>query len=226
MWVRSLLVFFLCLPVYATPVQEAAALEAAIDNGELLQKTEKALNALFITAGGILRKKGYPNEAYDLEAEWFDRHQYDLRVYASSRGLGDWQPISTWLKEKTDMLTFILGVDLMKKTHLIDLVVFNHAIPVVFKPCNQPWSNADEYRKHFSRDQDYQGNGHEVCALMPVVSYWGSYAGCMVGTIGTGFGIVCGIGAEVVERLVCKFVSDGLSDRVFNKACGGDKWDR
>lgn len=203
-----------------TPVQEAAELERAIDNGELLVKTEKAMNNLIITAAGILRKKGHSYEAAELENDWFNHHQHDLRVYAMSRGLGDHKPLSQWLKEQTDKLTFLLGVDLMKKTHLIDLVVFNHAIPVVFKPCNQPWSNLDEFRKHFSKDENYQGSTETVCSLLPTVSWWISYGVCCGASMGSGFVMVCGVGASVVQRLVCNYVSDGLSDRVFRRACG------
>lgn len=203
-----------------TPVQEAAELERAIDNGELLKKTEKALNNLIITAAGILKQKGNQLDAAVMEQEWFDTHQHALRVYASSRGLGDYKPLSAWLKKQTDTLTFILGVDLMKKTHLIDLVVFNHAIPVVFKPCNQPWSNEIEYRKHFSKDENFQGSNQVVCALLPVTSYWVSYGVCVGASMGTGFVLACGLASSVVERIICNHASDGLSDRVFKKACG------
>lgn len=219
--ILALLVVLAGVANATTPVQDAAQLERDIDSGKLLEKTERAMNNLVITASGILQAKGFWNEAQLMETEWFDTHQHDLRVYAFSRGLGDFAPLSTWLKQKTDQLTFLLGVDLMKKTHLIDIVVFNHGIPVVFKPCNQPWSNLDEYRKHFSKDENFQGSGEEVCALLPVTSFWVSYGVCCGASLGTGFVMACGLAGTVVERLVCNFVSDGLSDRVFNRACEG-----
>lgn len=206
--------------INATPVQEAAQLEEAIDSGKLLERTEKAMNNLIMTAIGVLKDKGRVYDANVLEAEWFNEHQHDLKVYASNRGLGDWKPLSKWLKDKTDRLTFLLGVDLMKKTHLIDLVVFNHAIPVVFKPCNQPWSNLTEYRKHFSKDSDFQGSQTEVCALLPVVSFWISYGVCVGASMGVGFAMGCGLLGSIVEKIICNHVSDDLSDRVFTRACG------
>ena len=204
----------------ATPAREAAQLERAIDDGKLVEKTERALSNLIITAAGILRKKGFHYEAAQLENEWFNAHQYDLRVYALSDGLGDHGPLSMWLKQKLDLLTFILGVELMKKTHLIDLAVFNHAIPVVFKPCGQPWSNLEEYRRHFSKDENYQESGELVCALLPVTSYWLSYGGCVGASMGTGYAFACGTVGNVVQKFVCNVISDRLSDRVFERACG------
>lgn len=198
---------------WATPVQQAAQLEQSILDGKLEEKSEQALGNLIQTAAGELRRKGHAQEADQMESEWFNTFRYTLRTFATSRNIGDHKPLSEWLAKKYDMLEFILGIDLCKKMHLSDLKTFNFCIPVVFKPCNPEW-NKDEYRNHFSKDPNYYG-------LLPVVSYWLGYGICVGASMGTGFVFVCGLLGDTVERLVGQFVSDGLSDRVYERACGG-----
>lgn len=226
---KYLLLLCLLLPIpnsaaeySASPVQETAKIEADILNGKLAQRTEQALNTIFSVAEGELRKRGHEKEAYDLQMEWADKYRSEFHRFAESMGrdIGDHpdQIFSKWLDDKIDMLIFLLGMDVMKATHLIDLKVFNDTPKIVFRPCTFNMGSItiprnEEYKNHFSY-------GEELYGLVPVTTYWVVYGVVTAASSGTGFVFFSGIIASGAEKLI-SFVTPKLSDTVFHKACGG-----
>lgn len=211
----------LSIPVYATdsvsPLQESARLEQDILNGRLAENVEKSLDALIHVAATEIRKKGHSFEADSLESEWFSTYKYSFRSFTNGmRDIGDHAPLSVWLAQKYDQIEFILGVQVCKNTHLSDLKTFNFTIPIVFKPCVFPMDNVSgdrmsEYRKHFSEGNTYYG-------LVPVTSYWITYAAITGATFGTGYVYIASLGATVAEKLIA-MVAPKISDKVYERAC-------
>lgn len=198
-----------------TSLNQAAVFEKEIMDGRLARKTELALTTAILQAGKELRKRGYRYEADQMETEWFSSEQYVFRSYISKmsdRDIGDHpdQVLSKWLHDKITMLTFMLGMPVMKATHLIDLLVFNDTPKIVFRPCtfgmnSVTGSRKDEYRRNFAE-------GEEIYGLVPVVSFWG----CVSGTISVGYTIIC----SPVEFLIGRFAAPRLSDIIYERVCG------
>lgn len=227
MKVLFLVLFLFSLVSYADeyttkPLSESAKIEQDILEGKLADRTQKALGNIIMTAAGELRKKGHSQEASQLESEWFDRYQFDFKVFASgmsSWDIGDHKPLSKWLADKYEMLEIILGVEVCKRTHLSDLKTFNFAIPVVFRPCTFSMDaitdpRIDEYRNHFSYGSIYYG-------LVPVVTYWVVYGVVTASTMGTGFVFIAGAAGALAEKAIA-LVTPKLSDKVYTKFCGGE----
>lgn len=203
-----------------SPVQETAKIEQDILNGKLAQRTEQALNTIIAVAVGELRSRGHEREAYSLQMEWADTYKYQFRKFAEGmEDIGDHpeQVLSKWLDQKIDMLTFMLGMDVMKATHLIDLKVFNDTPKIVFRPCTFGMDlitipRSEEFKNHFSY-------GKELYGLVPVTTYWVVYGVVTAASAGTGFVYFSGIIGGVAEKLI-SFVTPSLSDKVFHKVCG------
>lgn len=217
-----LLAFQLVVPCYSSdyggPLQEAGRVERDILNGKLADRTEKALDRMFLIAGSELRKRGYISEAYQLSLEWNETYRTSFRNYAAGmRDIGDHKPLNEWIAEKYQMIELVLGVDVCKAMHLSDIKTLNYAIPVVFRPCSFPMDfvdgeRSDEYVRHFNEGAVYFG-------LFPVVVYWSVYIGCTVGTAGTGFILVCGLAGGLGERL-SSIIGDNLGEKIYDRACG------
>lgn len=202
------------------PLQESAKLEQDFLNGKMFSRVEKSLDAIMNVASNELINAGYILEGKSLQSEWYNQYRNEYEKFAYNRhDIGDHpdQVLSVWLDQRIDQLTMLLGIQIMKQTHLIDLKVFNDTIKIVFKPCtfgmNQIGGNRiDEYRKNFNQDSLLFG-------LFPVTSFWVSYVACGAGTAGTGYVFVCGLVGDVAER-VSAMVGGKLSDFIFTKSCG------
>lgn len=221
--VLSLLLLF-CFPVfsdnYGTPLQHSARVEQDILNGKLAARTEEAMTNLIGVAYGELRKKGHKYEAETMQNEWYSTYRQMFRNYANAmRDIGDHKPLSQWLADKYTMLEMVLGVTACKQTHLSDIKTFNFTIPVVFRPCTFPMDaiggeRINEYRNHFSEGQTYYG-------LVPVTTYWVVYGVTTAATMGGGFMFVAGLAGSLAEKLIA-VVTPKMSDKVYNKFCGGE----
>lgn len=205
-----------------SPLMESARFEQDIRSGrlkKLADKTDVALNTLIRVAIGELKKRNKIKEAQVLSDEWEYKYRNSFKTYIYSRDIGDHAGLSQWLTEKYRMLELILGKEVCKKTHLSDMHTFNHAIPVVFRPCTFPMDavtipRKDEYRNHFSYGEDYYG-------LTPVVVFWTTYVAVTAASSGTGFVYFSGMIANLAEKAI-SLVTPGLSDFVFKTACGGE----
>jgi len=173
----------------------------AVQEGRLKERTNMALNAIIRYAAFKLKKTGHKKEAEKLIKEW--EGQWSGYIMRVGKDIGDHAPLSMWLKEKTDLLTFILGIEVMKATRLWDLVVFNHAIPVVFSCIDDV--DEVEFGKHF-------------VPLMGSTAYWVSFFVCVGGTWGSGF-LFCGPISWGSEFVVKMWIAPSLNPTVWDWSC-------
>ena len=171
------------------------------------ERTGLALNAIVRTAVFQLRLNDHPEQAQKLHDEWFGHFQYVLW----NVGLGDHKPLSEWLATTYAALEFLLGERVMEITHLVDLKIFNFAIPVVFACVDEV--DALEFLLHF---QPFVGS----------ITYWSAYVSCVGLTWGGGFFWVCGIAGEGASWVMKTFVAPRLNEPVWRLSCnpGGDEY--
>lgn len=209
-----LLVFTVAKAV--TPIQEAKNVERDVLEGRLFVRSEHALNSLMRLAIAELKKVD-SKKADQMKEEWENKYRRMYFVYETNRDIGDHYALNTWLAEKYEILEFSLGLPLMKATRLIDIKTFLYCPQVVFRPCKFPMDavtipRIDEYRNHFAYGEKYTG-------LVPVTTYWVTYAAVTFGSSGT-FVYLAGLAGLAAERIMI-LVSPKLSDKVYNNACGG-----
>lgn len=193
-----------------------ASVEKDVLEGRLFIRSEQALNQLMKVAVAELAKKNKA-KAETLKTEWETKYRKMYFVYENERDIGDHAPLNKWLAEKYEILEFTLGMDVMKMTRLVDIKTFLYCPPVVFRPCKFPMDSVtipriDEYKNHFSYGEKYTG-------LVPVTTYWVTYAAITFGSSGT-FVMVAGLGAMAAEKAMM-LISPKLSDKVFKARCGG-----
>jgi len=179
----------------------ALAREIRRDPSRLRNRTGFAMGLMVRKGVRELRKKGHHAQADKIEKEW--KEQYSLILF-QMRDIGDFQPLSDWLSALYIALELLLGENVMKQLHLDDIHILNHAIPVTFLPCKGPWKKSD-YVEHFS-------------ALLGVVAYWGTWAGCLAGTSGLG-SFLCMPAGRGAEFLMRRFLAPPLGRGIFNALC-------
>lgn len=176
-------------------------------------RMHNTLDIMMRVAVSELLEKGYIPEAQQLENEW---NEWSYTILAND-DLGDHAPLSKWLATTYQKLEDMLGVWIMEQTHLIDLKVMNYSIPVVFNACTFDMGaitipRAEEYACHFvAYGKNKDG------AFAPVVTWWASYIGCTIGTMGTGFSFVCGAAAEGAKWIMKKHIAPPISKRISAK---------
>lgn len=177
----------------------------------------KVLGFMIDRAERQLKRKGRKGRiaANDLRIEWDEVYRpWALGLIDnpealgdSPDALGDWPPLSDWLAEKYDQLEALIGPEAMAFTHLDDIKVINYAVPVVFDPCNELWSNYEEMSLHF-------------IPLTGTLSYWLAWAACTGGTWGLGIGIICTPVGMASEHIMITYIAPDWSDRFLDRRCG------
>lgn len=232
----SLILFILLLSILSygkTPLGIAVEVEADVNsdldsitnNHPVLTRMQKrvdaAANGALNVAVGELKKKGKFELSDQIKTEW--QMYYGSSLFASNRNIGDHKPVSQWLSDRYEQIELVLGKSFCINSHIADLKSLNFGVPVVFHPCNFPMDmikdpRVVEYKRHFcggtAGDDEYNG-------VLPVVSYWAVYVGCEAASQGLGFVAVCGMAATGVEKFIQNFVAGAVSDRIYNKSCGG-----
>lgn len=188
--------------------EKASKFEKDVRAGRLKARTNAALNAMVRLGAYQLKRKGYKKESAQLIKEW--EKQWDGYLLLE-RGIGDHKPLSAWLAEKTAMLEFLLGKEVMRALRLSDLITINYALPVVFSCVD----NVDEfeYANHFVDDLD---NGYR--GLGPVVVYWTTFFSCVGFTWGSGF-LFCSPIAMGTEWITLSFIAPKLNRPLWKWAC-------
>jgi len=186
---------------------QAKRFRKKIESGKLRQETDNALDAIIRLASYKLHKDGYESLSQKLINEW----ESQWKGYLTRRDITDHAPLSEWLHEKTDMLEFILGKDIMHALRLDDLITINFCIPVIFSCIDDV--SLEEYGFHFIGDGK---NGYR--GLGPVLSYWGSFFTCVGLTWGTGF-MFCAPIAMGVELIVKLGVAPKLNEPLWKHFC-------
>jgi len=200
----------------STPLQQASRIESDVLEGRLFLRSQQALSTMMKVAIAELERKD-PKKSKQLKTEWETKYRQMYFIYETNRDIGDHYPLNKWLSEKYEMLEFTLGMDIMRATRLVDIKTFLHCPQIVFRPCSFPMDSVtipriDEYKNHFAYGEKYTG-------LVPVTTYWVTYAAVTFGTSGT-FVFVAGLAGLAAERIMI-LISPKLSDKVYNRACGG-----
>lgn len=223
------LILFVCLFLACkeafpkTPTRIAAEIEEEFESDSrelrnLKWRTDISMNAAIQLAATHLKKANRYDVADELLLTW--EAVYEKSMFKHARGIGDHPPIFQWLSDRYRTIEFILGRDFCINSHIASIHTINHAVPVVFRPCSFPMNDVagdrkDEYRRHLAKDDQYGYHG-----LGMEISYWAFYLGCSTVTAGTGFVLVCGIGAGITEKILGTFVLPKMSDRIYTRACG------
>lgn len=181
--------------------------------GRVEKRTHKALDTLIRIAVYKLRYDGHKKEAIKLLKEWQQQYSemYMNELYRTDRHIGDHAPVSQWLKDKMDMLTLILGVEVVYNLRLSDISTFNETPKVILFCADQV--DEDEYYLHWVHDGDVYKRG-----LAPTVVFWVSEAACLGASMTTGFipcAIICG-GAEYLTRL---YIAPKTNNFMWSKSC-------
>lgn len=186
---------------------------------KLKKRIDIAMSLAIKIAGKELRKKNYNLLAENLETKW--REDYGSTMFQKGRPIGDHPPLNQWLADMYEQIEMVLGRNLCIGTHIAIIKTLNSGVPVVVNPVNFPMgvvsgTREQEYVRHCSGnslfvDEPYNGVVPEVC--------WAAgFIACEV----LGGTFLCGIVADVGEKLIGTFVTPGLCAKIFNVANGTD----
>lgn len=224
---KCLLVFFIAFllsvshayakPAKTTALRQAARVEQRILEGYLADETVTQLGNLLGLGAAELKRRGYRVEADRMLSEWRSiwKNEFMLFATSSQRDIGSHYALNEWLASQMRTLELLLGTQILKSTHLSDIVTFLYCPQIVFRPKTFPMDDVpgeriDEYRRHFNEGRIY--------GMVPVVVYWATYAA--VSAVPGGYVIVAGLAGDVAEKLFASFVGGRLSDWVYKKATG------
>lgn len=178
----------------------------------LAERTTEALDAIFYIAKRNLRRKGEYALEKEIKNGW-EFHRQTLITFALNMGqgrpIGDFEPVSEWLKIAYEKIEDALGVEVCRALRLSDIKTINHAVPVVFRPCQ---FGEAEFNYHFIHDDVYRG-------LFPVVIYWVSSITCSMATFGAGYFFICSPIAMLIEAGADRVIAPWLAPKLYSWAC-------
>jgi hypothetical protein len=201
-------------PAFASRSQErrvASQISSMDTRAVQTEKMVRSLDALFRVACWNLEKTD-PATAFEICSNWLETFRPMALGLATTEGIGDHEPLSAWLGIVTQVLQEKLGPVMFVALHLDDIEAFNFGWPVLVEPhADSVWcaettgvTCREEYREHAS-------------AFFNATSFWLSYVGCSVGTMGTGVFFVCGMAAQGIEFVISKTVSPRTADRIWDR---------
>lgn len=188
-----------------------------------------AFDAMFRFASRHLKETGHQADGDRLLREWTGNYYNVVMGYFDD--VGDHAPLSEWVAQWYAVLEADFGVEFMELSHLRDIWVLNYTIGVVFNPkAAEQWCSEQlakypqdtcekEYGRHFIGTK-YMDNDPLATAVLHhgfsgIVSYWVTWAACEAATYGTGFFIICGPIAMVVEDGIELIVAPGVSRKIW-----------
>lgn len=190
---------------------QASRFKRDLEDGKLPDLLHKGLDTALRISAYKLRREGFKKEANELVQEWENTYSSEYLFSARSRHIGDFAPISLWLRSKVETLIFLLGAETAYNLRISDLETFNSAtLPVIF--CRDNLSE-DEYRLHWVHDAEVYKRG-----LAPTVIFWVAQAGCLSATLTSGF-LFCTPICAGVEWLVKKYVAPETNNFMWKAAC-------
>lgn len=191
----------------------ANSFQRDIKDGRFEQRMHKGLDTLLRVAAYKLKRMGYKKEAAELIAEWEGQYSFDyvMRLSGESKHIGDHAPVSLWLKEKMDMLIFLMGAEIAYNLRISDISTFNET-PKVILFCSDH-VDEDEYRLHWVHDSEVYKRG-----LAPTVAFWFSSSICLGASLTTGF-LFCQPISMGIEWLVKKYVAPNTNRFMWQRAC-------
>lgn len=195
-----------------------------IDQGNLLavaQKADEGLHNAIYLAVKEMQIKGHQAEADQILFEYGDKFDGFLTRMVMMRNIGSHAAFSAWLETAYDKIEAALGVTICQLLKLDTIKIINCGIPVVFHPCtfpmdSVPGSRMVEYRRHFSGKTD----GEIYDGFVPCISYWVAWGACEAATFGGGWFVICSPLGTLVEIAEERWITPGLSDKIYTRACG------
>lgn len=171
----------------------SGVMEQSLKNGRLVEKTNEALTGIIKYAVFELKNRGFVNEAKELQNEFTSgQHLLSIRL---GYGIGDHAPLLAFLAKWYDRIELSLGSEIMHMTRLVDLKVFNYAIPVILFCVDKV--DTEEYGAHF-------------IPFTGVLTYWTSLISCSTMTAGA-WVLICSPVSYGAEWTIERFVAPGVS---------------
>ncbi len=180
------------------------------DRVELAVKADRSLAAMVKLAAWELDKKGHKAEADQLRKEWSPFAGYLPKIAKIAEAGGDaarevpelYAPLSVKLAQWYNLISAALGPELTSALHLDDLQVLNFGTVVVLR--------LDKMADNVVDSDGYEIYWDPWCG---VLAYWGTWIGCEIGTMSTGWFVICTPLAMLAENVTVNFVAPRFSDR-------------
>ncbi len=187
--------------------------EALETKVETAKKIDRASENMVKFASFLLKQKGKPQIAAEIEAEYLDNYQNYTYLYAigAVKDIGDHPPMWEWLDKLEKKLRAELGDFIMQASRLDDLRVFNYAIPIVLQPAGDERFDPPvlisklDYKQHF-------------VPFAGALSYWVTWGVCVGATYGAGMLFLCTPAGLIAERVMENRIAPDLSDRIWERA--------
>lgn len=183
-----------------------------VKNGRAEVRVHKGLDTLIRIAAYKLKRVGKKAESRKLLKEWNEQYSAEYLGYLrGERHIGDHPPISQWLQDKMEALTFILGMQVMENLRLSDIETFNSTPKVIFGCVDNV--DEDEYGLHWIDDPTV-----DIRGLAPTAVFWISEAACLGASLSSGF-IFCAPICMGVEYLTKLYIAPKTNNWCWKKAC-------
>ncbi len=191
----------------------ANALETEGERGKVV---DSSVAQLIKIAGIVLRAKGFPREADEIESEYL-LYYYDAFSCLETNCVksGNHPPMSEWLNKVHHTIHYKIGEFLCKYFHFHDLDILNYGVGVVFTPQKY---DLKHYTEHFAGEINFGWfwNFHGVAG---VVTFWTVQGVCSAGTSGMGaVSFICGAIAGWAENGMDKYIAPKLASRIWERA--------
>jgi len=177
---------------------------------------DEAINNMLSMADVMLRAEGHDDIADDIEMEYLIAYQnYFKRQMLGILEMGDHEPMSDWLRTVHERIHNAIGDFLCQQTHLHDIWILNHSIPVVFSPESY---TLKDYKDHFAGHLIW-GWWWEHHGFAGVVTYWVINGACIGMTYGLGVvTFVCSPIATLGEEIMDKRIAPDMGERIWQRA--------
>lgn len=178
--------------------------------------TDQALTNLFKVADTMLRAESHDRLADEIRNQFQTFYQGAVkRKLLGQKEMGDHPPMSQWLDEVHTKIHDALGDMICQYTHLHDIEILNHGIPVVFSPEKY---ELKDYLDHFSGHLIW-GWWWEHHGVAGVVTYWLIDGACIGASYGLGIIIfVCSPIATYAEHVMDKHLAPPIGERIWNRS--------
>lgn len=180
---------------------------------------DQAIDNMFQWAFVLLRAEGRTDVADKIEFEYITVYKdYFQRDILGILEIGDHPPMNEWLKTAHKKIHDTIGDFICKQTHVHDIYILNHSIPVVFSPKSY---NLKDYLDHFAGHLIW-GWWWEHHGFAGVVTYWTVNGACVGMTYGLGvLPFVCGPVATLAEEIMDKRIAPDMGERIWQRAQKG-----
>lgn len=177
---------------------------------------DQAIDNMFQWAFVLLRAEGRTDVADQIEFEYITVYKdYFQRDILGILEIGDHPPMNEWLKTAHKKIHDTIGDFICKQTHVHDIYILNHSIPVVFSPKSY---KLKDYLDHFAGHLIW-GWWWEHHGFAGVVTYWTVNGACVGMTYGLGIlPFVCGPVATLAEEIMDKRIAPDMGERIWQRA--------